>query len=52
MKLSFFCQNCGGHLRHGDHSACKRILRKQKTRPREKTLRDSSVEYLAKTGKK
>lgn len=28
MKVSFFCKLCGIHLRQGDHSECKKILRK------------------------
>lgn len=29
MKVSYYCRYCGEHVRRVDHSACKRILRKQ-----------------------
>jgi hypothetical protein len=28
MKFSFYCAHCKQHLSHGDHSKCKKILRK------------------------
>lgn len=29
MNVSFYCKHCGGYLRKGNHSECKRILREQ-----------------------
>lgn len=55
MKISLYCQNCGGHLRQGSHKKCKVILRRQResekvSRSATKTSDKHSQEYLAKLG--
>jgi len=51
MRFSFFCKHCGKHLRQGDHRECKKILRTEERKSREK-LSESSQKFLAKTGER
>lgn len=53
MNFSFFCKHCGKHLRQGNHSRCKQILRAQRSadrKPATSTASEHSQKFLAKTG--
>lgn len=52
MNFSFFCKQCGGHLRKGDHRECKKLLKAAERTKAPKTSSESSQKFLAKLGDK